>query len=154
MKSLGLDKPLFEPKEKPKKAKADPKKRKITAEADQAPLEVAKVPRTTLVDADVRRSSRNAGKRVDYNAVQQPKHSLLVSFSSGVKITENTGPLGREDGIRNYDPCAFFPSAWLLDLHRLFAGSPMVPYQELKLALGGRLARGAAATPYTRRTFP
>jgi E3 ubiquitin-protein ligase UHRF1 len=107
LKSLGLDKPLFEPKEKPRKAKPENKKRKTPAEVDEDSSEPAKVPRTaseSVADTGVRRSSRNAGKKIDYKAEQQLRHTLPLSYSSGVKITDNTGPLGREDGIRKYDP--------------------------------------------------
>jgi E3 ubiquitin-protein ligase UHRF1 len=107
LQSLGLDKPLFEPKEKPRKAKPETKKRKTPAEDNEDPPEPAKVPRTSaesVHDTGVRRSSRNAGKKINYNAEQQLRHSIPLSYSSGVKITENTGPLGREDGIRKYDP--------------------------------------------------
>lgn len=102
MKSLGLDKPLFEPKEKPRKPET--KKRKAPAEVNEESSEPVKVPRTSselVLDTGVRRSSRNAGKS---NAEQQLRQSLPLSYSSGVKIMENAGPLGREDGIRKYDP--------------------------------------------------
>jgi E3 ubiquitin-protein ligase UHRF1 len=109
LKSLGLDKPLFEPKEKPRKAKPETKKRKTPVEVERDPSEPAKIPRSdSASDTGVRRSSRNAGKKIDYNAEQQLRHSLPLSYSSGVKVTENTGPLGREDGIRKYDPYVFW----------------------------------------------
>jgi E3 ubiquitin-protein ligase UHRF1 len=53
----------------------------------------------------VRRSSRNAGKTVDYKAEHQRGSPLPVSFTSGVRSTENTGPLGREAGSKRlHDP--------------------------------------------------
>lgn len=104
MKSLGLDKPLFEPKEKPKKAKSEIKKRKTPVEANE---DSAKAPRTTsdtVTDTGIRRSSRNAGEKNDYSAERLPRPSLPLSYFSGIKNTDNTGPLGREDGEREYDP--------------------------------------------------
>jgi len=106
LKSLGLDKPLFEPKEKPSKTNTEIKKRKAHAvvSEDTEPSKVPRIYSELVPITGVRRSSRNAGKRIDYNAEQQLRHSLPLSYSSGVKVMENTGPLGREDGIRKYDP--------------------------------------------------
>ncbi|RDB28964.1 E3 ubiquitin-protein ligase ORTHRUS 5 [Hypsizygus marmoreus] len=113
LQSLGLDKPLLEPKEKPRKTKPLGKKRKATSEAEiveDAPTNV-KAPRLSsevLTDTSVRRSSRNAGKKVDYTSEQQRRDPLPLAYSSGVKTTENTGPLGSEGGgIRTYDPKTF-----------------------------------------------
>ena len=54
-------------------------------------------------ESGIRRSTRNAGKVVDYNEIIKGS-PLPVAYSSGVKTSENTGPMGREDGPRKYDP--------------------------------------------------
>ncbi|KAK2461892.1 hypothetical protein APHAL10511_006355 [Amanita phalloides] len=107
LKGLGLDQPKFELKEKPTKVT---KKRKLANEENEAPPAVTKVQRlpTTEVDADaadVRRSARNAGKRIDYNSEIQPsRNDFLVkkTLKSG-----NEGPLGRDGGKRAHDPKTF-----------------------------------------------
>ncbi|KJA29209.1 hypothetical protein HYPSUDRAFT_32591 [Hypholoma sublateritium FD-334 SS-4] len=108
--SLGFDKPTLEPKEKIIKKAPAAKKRKVsedTSDESPAPREV-KAPRATLADSapesGVRRSSRNAGKTVDYKNEIVDRTPVPVAYSSGVKGTENTGPMGREDGKRTHDP--------------------------------------------------
>ncbi|KAJ7293610.1 PUA-like domain-containing protein [Mycena rebaudengoi] len=114
LKSLGLDAPLIEPKEK--KPKAAPKKRKPepTDDSDSRPTKAARTGQEGLQESDtgdtpsaVRRSSRNAGKTVDYKAEHQGGAPVPVSFKSGVRTTENAGPLGRDGGIRTHDPKKF-----------------------------------------------
>lgn len=108
LESLGLDKPLFEPKAKQRKAKTGNRKRKAPPEINESSSEPAKVLRTSseseVLDTSVRRSSRNAGKKIDYNAEQPQRPPFPLLYSGGVKTMENTGPLGREDGMRKYDP--------------------------------------------------
>ncbi|KAJ6610025.1 PUA-like domain-containing protein [Mycena sp. CBHHK59/15] len=113
LKSLGLDKPFFELKEIKRTKKAAPMKRKSIAEDDIS--HSAKVARRDLPEsgtnndtppAAVRRSSRNEGKKVDYKAEQQRAAPLPVSFTSGIRDTENTGPL-RQGGKRVHDPKTF-----------------------------------------------
>ncbi|KAJ7169914.1 PUA-like domain-containing protein [Mycena filopes] len=114
LKSMGLDKPFFEPKEirRPKATK----KRKSVEEHEGLPS--PKSSRTESanstnpsdgVDATTtRRSSRNAGKKVDYKSEIQRGSPLPVSFSSGIRTTENAGPLGRESGSKRiHDPKVF-----------------------------------------------
>ncbi|GLB36180.1 putative SAD/SRA domain containing protein [Lyophyllum shimeji] len=110
LKSLGLDKPLFEPKEKPHKAKTIVKKRKATADVEEAAPEVAKTPRLESAprNASVRRSARNAGKKVDYTAEQQSSVPLALAYTSGVKSLENDADLLREEKtVRTHDPKTF-----------------------------------------------
>lgn len=106
---LGLDKPIFEPTEKVVKQPAATKKRKLPdpplneeAEAD------AKAQRVSLPkpvpESGVRRSSRNVGKTVDYKNEIVKDSPIPVAYSSGVKVSENEGPMGREDGPRRCDP--------------------------------------------------
>jgi E3 ubiquitin-protein ligase UHRF1 len=110
LESLGLDKPLVEPKEQKRKPSTTSKKRKSTATNDEA--EEPSQPATksqcieiaTNPDSTVRRSSRNTGKHVDYRSEIRGDQVLPLAFSSGVKISENEGPLGRDDGVRKHDP--------------------------------------------------
>lgn len=110
MQSLGLDKPLFEPKELPRKSKPLVKKRKATEDAEQdkdSPAsKVLRASESSTLDTDIgiRRSSRNAGKKVDYTSEQQRHDALPLAYSSGVKTTENTGRLGGLSSIRKHDP--------------------------------------------------
>lgn len=106
MKSLGLEEPLFEPKEKLKK-KAVPRKRKIVDEDTECPEAPAKKlqredsSESETVTAGLRRSSRQAGKKVDYlgeRKMDSPQ-PIIRERTSG-----NDGPMGREDGKRVHDP--------------------------------------------------
>ncbi|KXN89993.1 E3 ubiquitin-protein ligase UHRF1, partial [Leucoagaricus sp. SymC.cos] len=109
LKSLGLEKPMFEPKEKPrKKASASPVKRKAAQEEEEdAPA--AKIRRVNdvqteapgVVSPGLRRSSRNAGKKFDYSKEQKIElpQPIIRNKSSG-----NDGPMGREAGKRLHDP--------------------------------------------------
>ncbi|KAF7347804.1 E3 ubiquitin-protein ligase ORTHRUS 5 [Mycena venus] len=113
LNSLGLDKPFFEPEEikrtKPK-ANATSKKRKPVEEHDGAPSpkasRVESVKSTDSGEAGpVRRSSRNAGKTVDYKGERHASSPLPISFKSGIRDTDNSGPLGREAGSKRiHDP--------------------------------------------------
>lgn len=110
LESLGLDKPLFEPKEQKRKPSTTSKKRKSIATNDEAeePSQPAaknqRVEIATNPDSTVRRSSRNTGKQVDYRSEIRSDQVLPLAFSSGVKTSENEGPLGRDDGYRKHDP--------------------------------------------------
>ncbi|KAJ7487635.1 PUA-like domain-containing protein [Mycena galericulata] len=113
--SMGLDKPFFEPKAvKQPKPKAS-KKRKPTEEHESP-----RTPKSTRTDSEsaqsansgeagaVRRSSRNAGKSVDYKSEHHGGSPIPISFKSGIRSTENTGPLGREAGSKRlHDPKTF-----------------------------------------------
>ena len=115
LKALGLDAPMFEPKEKPrKKAATLSKKRKseaaphadsentedTTSASPKPPTKAAKVDAS---EGSVRRSSRNAGKTVDYKAETRLEvRSLTHKMKDG---TTNRGPLGSENGAkRKHDP--------------------------------------------------
>ncbi|KAF7339443.1 E3 ubiquitin-protein ligase ORTHRUS 5 [Mycena sanguinolenta] len=105
--SMGLDKPFFEPEEvkRQKPSKSAPKKRKAE-EHDGAPdakkaTRVESVKSTDSGEASpLRRSSRNAGKTVDYKSEKQTGSHLPISFKSGIREMENSGPLGREAGSK------------------------------------------------------
>ncbi|KAF8078592.1 PUA-like domain-containing protein [Lyophyllum atratum] len=107
LKSLGLDKPLFEPKEKPQKSKPVVKKRKAIADVDEDAPIVSKAPRleSPPVDASIRRSSRNAGKKVDYTSEQQRSAPLPLAYTSGIK--DNGDLLRPERSLRTHDPKTF-----------------------------------------------
>jgi len=114
--SLGIDRPLLEPREKPKKEKPVVKKRKLQESTiDGEDLSLAKVQRVKASDSapesGVRRSSRNVAKVVDYKKEIIKGSPAPVAYSSGVKTSENTGPMGREDGPRKYDPYVCLISA-------------------------------------------
>ena len=115
--SLGFDKPTLEPKEQRVKKAPVTKKRKAsedTSDESPAPRE-PKAPRAAPIDSapesGLRRSSRNAGKTIDYKSEIVDRTPVPVAYSSGVKVTENTGPMGREDGKRVHNPCVDFPLA-------------------------------------------
>ncbi|TFK30471.1 hypothetical protein FA15DRAFT_9868 [Coprinopsis marcescibilis] len=115
LRSLGLDGPLssmLEPKEAARKKESKSRKRKAEqAEApEEPPAKARRADSEKLKDGEsapvegVRRSSRNTGKVVDYKNEIKSAHSLPYAYSSGVKTTENEGPLGREGGKRVHDP--------------------------------------------------
>jgi E3 ubiquitin-protein ligase UHRF1 len=120
--SLGIDSPLLEPKEKPRKKNPVVKKRKLPEPTmnDGESLPPTKAQRVKVSDSapesGIRRSSRNAGKVVDYKNEIIKDSPLPVAYSSGVKTSENTGPMGREDGPRKYDPyvCLVFVNFYLM----------------------------------------
>ncbi|KAJ7783826.1 PUA-like domain-containing protein [Mycena maculata] len=111
---MGLDKPLFEPKAA-KQPKAPSKKRKLATppavehDNPHAPKSARTETATSAGETGaVRRSSRNAGRTVDYNAEHQKGPPIPVSFKSGIRDTENSGPLGREAGSKRlHDPKVF-----------------------------------------------
>lgn len=107
LRSLGLEKPLFEPREKPRK-KPRPPKRKATEDEEGIEAPASKVPRVEgleVVDQSphegLRRSSRNAGKKLDYASEQILD---LPQPTIGSKTSGNDGPMGREAGNRLHDP--------------------------------------------------
>ncbi|KAF9481401.1 hypothetical protein BDN70DRAFT_876367 [Pholiota conissans] len=112
---FGLDRPTLEPIEKRHKKPSAPRKRKIEHESPLSEEEEevqgaeTKAPRVQLSDtapeSAVRRSSRNAGKVVDYNKEIIKGSPVPVAYSSGVKNAENAGPLGSEAGSKRiHDP--------------------------------------------------
>lgn len=158
---MGFDKPTLEPKETRIK-KSTTKKRslpEISANADED--EGIKPPaKAQRVGSDstsgIRRSSRNAGKTVDYRNEVVKGSPLPISFSSGVKTSENSGPLGRQTGQRKYDPLAFlfFINIFIIDesimTPEIFIVKHMGLFLELWLALGGKPGRVAVLTPFMR----
>jgi E3 ubiquitin-protein ligase UHRF1 len=110
LESLGLDKPVFEPKAKPghvkKKASNTPKKRKAEEEDVDASTPKTKVQRTRATadvfaaTAGVRRSQRNVGRSVDYTAERVDRGPVPIAIQSGVRGVENEGPLGRGAGSK------------------------------------------------------
>ncbi|KAJ7492586.1 PUA-like domain-containing protein [Mycena latifolia] len=114
LNQLGLDKPFFEPKET-KRPKTTSKKRKSADDRESGPT--AKSARTEPVNlpeasagANVRRSSRNAGRTVDYKTEKLVASPLPISFKSGIRTTENTGAMGREAGSNRIHDPKFFGS--------------------------------------------
>ncbi|KAH6917353.1 PUA-like domain-containing protein [Coprinopsis sp. MPI-PUGE-AT-0042] len=114
LRSLGLDSlsKTIAPKE-PKTRKAPPKskKRKVEETEDDAsdkmeedseePPSKAKRTDTSPTPAEgVRRSSRNAGKKIDYSKEIKLSREVPVAYSSGVKNAQNEGPLGSADGAK------------------------------------------------------
>ncbi|KAF8898706.1 PUA-like domain-containing protein [Infundibulicybe gibba] len=127
LESLGLSKPKFEPREKPHQRKSKGTKRKLhcrrpnisTPEKLLEPLDEGeneqpqpKSQKTSLVGdppipSGIRRSSRNQGRPVDYKSEKQIGSPVPLSHSKVMR--DNTGPLGREGGIRKHDPKTFGP---------------------------------------------
>ncbi|KAJ7899158.1 PUA-like domain-containing protein, partial [Mycena olivaceomarginata] len=116
-KALLREMAFFLNQKKSKGRRATSKKRPSVEEHENAPS--PKASRTQSVKSRnsevgeasaVRRSSRNAGKTVDYKAEHQRGSPLPVSFTSGVRSTENTGPLGREAGSKRLHDPKFFGS--------------------------------------------
>ncbi|KAJ3864761.1 PUA-like domain-containing protein [Lentinula novae-zelandiae] len=111
LEELGLNKPFFEPVEKPRKPQATAKKRKIEQIEDKdSPRK--KSSRTSDASSDhenstLRRSTRNRGKAIDYSAEIVSEDYIPDSFKVGIRVTKNTGPLGREDGKRVHNPKKF-----------------------------------------------
>ncbi|KAH9486906.1 E3 ubiquitin-protein ligase UHRF1 [Psilocybe cubensis] len=106
---LGLDKPIFEPTEKVVKKPTATKKRKgpdtPTSENAEPDTKAQRVsPSQSTPESGVRRSSRNVGKTVNYKREIVKESPIPVAYSSGVKVAENEGPMGREDGPRRCDP--------------------------------------------------
>ncbi|KAJ7225482.1 PUA-like domain-containing protein [Mycena pura] len=104
---LGLNKPLFEPKEV-KRVKAS-KKRKPEPVEDRDSEPVPKTPRIESVNTTsgaLRRSGRNAGKTIDYQSEQHIGSPVPVSIN--MRRIENTGPMGRGTGSKRlHDPKVF-----------------------------------------------
>lgn len=101
------------PKEpKTRKAPSKSKKRKVDETQDDASdkTEEEEPPRASKAakrsDASpapvegVRRSSRNAGKTIDYSKEIKLSRDVPVAYSSGVKSAQNEGPLGSADGAK------------------------------------------------------
>lgn len=112
MISLGFDKPTLEPKEtRLKKAPATKKRNLPETSADDDGGSNKPPTKAQRVESDptsgVRRSSRNVGRTVDYKNEVVKGSPVPISFSSGVKTSENSGPLGRQTGRRTHDPSAF-----------------------------------------------
>ncbi len=112
MKSLGLDTPLFEPKEKIIPKPKAPKKRKEPPVTTDDGEPAAKVSRgdgdssTPEESGPTRRSARNRGKKVDYKSEQKISSPMPISFQAGIRVSGNEGPLGSGDGVkRKYNPC-------------------------------------------------
>lgn len=112
MASLGLDQPLFEPKQKHIKVS---RKRKAVetavSEDERPPAKLQRSSSDTLVsspapDGGLRRSSRNAGKVIDYSKELADKPLRFAARAIGL---ENEGLL-REGGQRIHNPSVFLTS--------------------------------------------
>ncbi|KAG7099245.1 hypothetical protein E1B28_001108 [Marasmius oreades] len=115
LKELGLDTPKFEPTTtRTKTQKVSNKKRKTCPSEDTANgiLSPVKVFRETEMDdasTGLRRSSRNAGKTVDYKAERVISDPTLISVETGIRKVWNAGPQGGGglNGKRVHDPKVF-----------------------------------------------
>ncbi|KAJ3750316.1 PUA-like domain-containing protein [Lentinula detonsa] len=113
LEQLGLDRPFFEPVDEPRKPQATTKKRKAEKiEDDDSATPRKKSSRTADTSSDqenstLRRSTRNRGKTIDYNAEVVSEDYIPDAFKAGIRKTKNTGPLGREDGKRVHNPKKF-----------------------------------------------
>lgn len=154
---MGLDKPILEPKEKRIKKAPTLKKRNLLEtsagdEDNEPPAKAQRVESDSMSGSGVRRSSRNVGRNVDYQKEVVKGSPIPISFSSGVKTSENSGPLGRQTGQRKYDPLAFLVLRQyiIIDPLNLSIARHLDLFLELKLALGGKLGRAAVLTPFMR----
>ncbi|KAI5835345.1 hypothetical protein K523DRAFT_411703 [Schizophyllum commune Tattone D] len=95
------DKPKPAPKPKPKKAAPKKRKEPPAREEDEGPDTKTQRVETVEAPSGVRRSARNAGKSVDYNAEHNKALKTIVSFDTG-RTSKNTGKLGSEDGKPKY----------------------------------------------------
>ncbi|EEB96839.1 hypothetical protein MPER_03950, partial [Moniliophthora perniciosa FA553] len=109
-----LDKPFFEPKQK-RQPKQPAKKRKAVENEDRdnddstSSPPPAKAPRTADItnNGGLRRSTRNAGKAVDYKAEKVIQDPEPISVKAGIRRKGNTGPQGGLNGRRVNDPKVF-----------------------------------------------
>lgn len=105
--SFGLDRPLFEPKAKHAKSKTkETKKRKDSPQSEQSESEspARKVLGLSSASEDgPRRSSRHAGKVVDYRKEVQVNLPRSAALASGIKTHASEGPQG-QGGIRKHNP--------------------------------------------------
>ncbi|KIK71034.1 hypothetical protein GYMLUDRAFT_79194 [Collybiopsis luxurians FD-317 M1] len=116
LRSLGLDKPFFEPLEKARKPKLTEKKRKAERMENEDGDNLALPPKKSARAAELateqgisslRRSTRNKGKVIDYNSEKISTDAALISVKAGTRLSTNSGPRGREEGQRKYDPKRF-----------------------------------------------
>lgn len=137
--SLGLEKPLIEPKQTkrpaaPKKAPATKKRSAPASDAtsgeessDERRPKVQRVSAVREGDEDgpgPRRSGRNAGKSVDYKSENANAAGRVPKLLS-IKDDMNAGPEGRAMGKRKYDPyvCFLLCAGHALNPHRKTYGS-------------------------------
>ena len=107
---------MLEPKETRIKKTPATKKRNLpeTSAYDEGKEPPAKAQRVESIELDststsgLRRSSRNVGRTVDYQNEVVKGSAVPISFSSGVKTSNNSGPLGRQTGRREHDPFVSF----------------------------------------------
>lgn len=92
------------PKEQKRKASEEENNPDVLQKEDDAPKAKARRVEGQTPEGGPRRSSRNAGKTVDYKAEIVKSVPLPLSYKSGVKDMPNEGPLGREDGKRTQNP--------------------------------------------------
>lgn len=98
---------MFEPKETKQKKPVAPKKRKAPPPENEPASKAARVeaPSEPESTSGIRRSGRNAGKTIDYSKEILGRSPLPVSITSGVRTTDNEGPMGRDSGSkRMYSP--------------------------------------------------
>lgn len=102
---------MLEPKETRIKKTPAAKKRNLPEtsadEGKKPPAKVQCIESDSMPGSGVRRSSRNVGKTVDYQNEVVKGSPVPISLVSGVKTSENSGPLGRQTGKREHDPLVF-----------------------------------------------
>ena len=165
MNSLGLDKPLFE-KEKPTKKPVKSKKRKEPQQSEDGTTDeendekpAAKIQRfeavSSATDSNVRRSSRNAGKVVDYKKEIQRGSLVPIAYSSGVKTAGNEGPMGREGGSRRiHNPLVAIDWLSIHPTHEIYLlGKPLVQSLVLLWGRGGKQDKAVVMMLYMRMCY-
>jgi len=139
LQSLGLDRPLIEPKVSLKKETLKRKYAPETESIDAPTPEIKRIAVQMDMESEpiaLRRSSRNSGKKVDYSGSQGSGLPQPLIYNNK---KENEGPMGREAGQRIHNPLsrslAFEVVAILTSA--LCSGRPMDIFQVLLLVPGG-----------------
>lgn len=154
LKTLGLEKPLNEPKLSLKMTL----KRKSSPDTEHVDVPTPKIQRVrvqTEMDKEstaLRRSSRNSGKKVDYSNLQS---TGLPQPLIRDKISGNEGSMGREAGQRIHDPlsCSLALEVAAVLILVLRSEKPLDIFQVLLSVLGGWQGRLVVEMPFMRRSF-
>jgi E3 ubiquitin-protein ligase UHRF1 len=109
--SVGLEKPLIEPKQQPlprkRGAPAPSRKRKVATDAEEdseSPSKVARMKEDDSISDGPRRSSRNAGRRVDYNAELDRSLAEPLSIKARRERDPTLGDAATPGDRRVHDP--------------------------------------------------
>ncbi|KAE9399219.1 hypothetical protein BT96DRAFT_820862, partial [Gymnopus androsaceus JB14] len=57
----------------------------------------------TLDQVRIPKSGRNSGKVIDYRKEKNSEDYIPDSFKAGIRVSKNSGPMGREDGNRVHE---------------------------------------------------